>query len=68
MPTVTHSFIFQCFDFNKFVGYANEEEMVNGGLELMEQNLLWGGMSLVCIICVASNMHLLKNKMFLTFF
>lgn len=41
--TLVLIFILQCMIFDKFVGFATEEEMLTESAKMVENNTLWGG-------------------------
>ncbi len=37
------SLLLQCFEFDKFVGYSSEDELVKASLDLIRDGKLWAG-------------------------
>ena len=33
--------MFQCFNFDKFVGYTNRQQMMDDGLDMIDNDLFW---------------------------
>ena len=38
---ITFIFVFQCFNFDKFVAYTDRDEMMADGMAMMENDVFW---------------------------